>query len=495
MAVSVYIRSKRVPLGEPDTIPDLDDKQLDAGEAMARDGNKLLFSDPGAGKTLTALHAMMLVDEQLDDDRDRPTLFAVVICPPIAVRTWMRWIYAAYTFADRHAVIQIIDKGSDQIRVDATHVILTYGIASQKKKAPVVDDLRRCRFNVFIADESDNLAGTQSNRSVTVFGHNFRKGVDALCHFAEWCWMLTGTAIPRHNDGVYPVLRALFPHKLNRKLVNRVGVEYDPIKTEADFRFVFCKTRLVKFGNMRDPVEEVCGSRNEDLLNSILYGGANPICIRLKSPVKDPPIFREVLVRPKFSKEFLKLEQELEEAPKQDNQGNALVDARLATAQRLMGEECAPEVAKHVLNEFKLDRNRGVTLGKVVLHVHTEAGRRLVNAFIKAGYRVRFINGSTDRNEDNETERRFNAGECDIVVGQIVAMGVAISLQEHCDHVIFAEETSSDARNLQAYMRVWRRGQTRKVRVDFCRPLSFLADSKVNTAERKAENARRVLDG
>lgn len=499
MAVKVYrtpTKTMSVTFPDTDSIPELDTDQSYAAVCMAEDRKKLLFSDPGAGKTLTAIQAMLLVEDKLDEDGDAPMLRAIILVPPIAVGTWVRWIGAAYQMVGRDAVVQIIRKGSDKVRVDATHVIITYGTVSAKNIAPVVDDLRRCEHSIFIADESDNLTGLTSNRSVTVFGHGFRRRCDALCHKSQWLWFLTGTPIPRYNDGLYPVLQAVFPEKLHTSnLINRVGTQYETIRNASQFIFVFCTTERVRHGNMKISKERVNGNRNNPLLNKILYSGTFPIAIRIKLNLDVKVIEQEVTIYPTFSKEFLELEEALEVATYVE--GDRFVDPRMATLQRLYGEECAPEVAAYVLNCWERDyqRNRAVTLGKIVLYLHKTAGSIIGNTLIRNGLRVRYINGDTDQQEDAETERRFNAGETDIVVGQIVAMGVAINLQERCDHVIFAEEHFSDAKNQQAYQRAYRRGQTRHVRVDRLRALSFVAEMKVNSNAKKRAGASEVLDG
>jgi hypothetical protein len=89
----------------------------------------------------------------------------------------------------------------------------------------------------------------------------------------------------------------------------------------------------------------------------------------------------------------------------------------------------------------------------------------------------------------------FNGGSARILLGQIKAMGVALNLQENCDHVVFAEDTYSHAANLQAYQRVWRRGQESVVRVDFCKSLLPLSDLRYNVATKKGADAAVTLDG
>ena len=68
-----------------------------------------------------------------------------------------------------------------------------------------------------------------------------------------------------------------------------------------------------------------------DFAKCLNYEDCAPICIRIKLDMAETPIFNEVLVEPKFSKEFNELEAMLELTPDDEQ------DPRLATALALMG--------------------------------------------------------------------------------------------------------------------------------------------------------------
>ena len=491
MAVKVIIGAKERAFNYNDTIPELDDDQINAGFVMADKGAHLLWSDPGAGKTLTAIHALLVVHEDY-----QPNPRVLIVCPNIAVRTWIRWIKQVYDMSGIGATIQYVEKSNRAVTPDADILILTYGTLSRKNEK-LEAALLAFKADVLLCDESDNLTGYDSARTAFVFGDkpHFNGG---LAKEPRWAWFLTGTPIPRYNDGLFPVLKARFADRLT---------DYD-VATYDKFLATFCTTETVLYGQMRMPKVNVNGSRNNKLLRSLLFGDLKrkeePIATRIKLVLADRPAHKEITIYPAFSKEYLALEAEVcnpatswaTAVSNDDDEADVgrYVDPRLATAFRLMGTECAPEVVKIAGDELNAKRAAGDVTGLLLLYVHKDVGNELENALRLSGWRVGRIDGSTKQADDAETERAFNAGGLDVVVGQIKAMGVALNLQENCDTVIFAEEMFSDAANQQAYQRVWRRGQNKLVRVWWCRALAALADMKPNVTERKRESAAQVLD-
>lgn len=485
--ITILRGAKPLNLLLPDEIPMLDEEQIAAGEAMFDAGNKLLFSDPGAGKTLTAIQALMLVEEHMSANPD--PVKVLIVCPSIAVRTWMVWLARSYAEMNLPCVIQNIDKGNRAVTPETTHLIVTYGMLSRKNDK-LMQQLLDFDASVFIADESDNLSGTDAARTKRVFGESFND--TGLISGCAWSWFLTGTPIPRYNDGLFPVLRAKFNDRLEYFLYNTEinGRTYIPSgDVKADYEFAFCRTELVKFGKMWNAKERICGNRHMEWLHKLLYGGATPIAIRNKLKMRDKPVFKEVSLDVEFSKEFLELEEEaMGTADFYD--GARIMDPKLNSALRQMGMEMVPAVTG-----LLLDYIQKVNGGILVLFWHTDVGLDIAGALEYAGFKVGFIDGGTTQKNDAEVEASFNAGKLDFVVGQIASMGVALNMQENCQTVVFAEDTYSDAKNMQAYQRVWRRGQKKPVTVIYCRCYSPLAEIRPSVANRKGREAKITLDG
>ena len=493
MAVRVIIGAKERAFNYSDELPPLDDDQINAGFRMADKGAHLLWSDPGAGKTLTAIHALVVVHEEY-----QPNPRVLIVCPNIAVRTWIRWVKQVYDDLGIGATTQYVEKSNRAVTPEADILILTYGTLSRKNEK-LAKALHGFNADVLLCDESDNLTGLDSARTEFVFGPKpaYNAGLAAK---PRWAWFLTGTPIPRYNDGLFPVLRSRFRDRLEDYGV----ADLDKYLT------TFCTTEAVMYGAIRRPKVNVNGSQQNKLLRAMLFGDLKrkqePIATRIKLVLVERPAHKEITIYPEFSKEYLALEAEVcnpatawatavaNDEGDGENEVGRYVDPRLATAFRMMGAESAPEVVKIAGDELNAKRAVGDVTGLLLLYWHTDVGNELENALRLSGWRVGRIDGSTSGDQDAETERAFNAGELDAVVGQIKSMGVALNLQENCDTVIFAEETFSDAANQQAYQRVWRRGQNKLVRVWWCRPLSGLADMKPNVADRKRDSAAQVLD-
>lgn len=458
------------------TVPPLDKEQRDGATLMFAARRLLLLSDPGAGKTLTALRALMFVKA---DNASAKTLIA---CPPIAVDTWVRWTASMHRLHGYDCAIEVLAKGNSPVTTDTTVLIVPHSLLSRINPL-MLHRVKEWGYDVFINDESDGMNGWTSQRTRAAFGDRFDSG---LSDKATYRWMLTGTALPRYNDGFYPVLRNLFPDKLAKHHV----------KEAENFLEAFTTRETVKFGRMRLPKKQVSGSRNNKLLNHILFDAEDgyPCALRVKLKLAVPLHLEAVDLDFPLSAELRQLEEELE-AVKME-QGDRVVDTRMATALRMLGEEAAPHVAADILADMADKRASGDDTGVLILYWHTSVGEAIARSLSEAGYRVAMMNGSTKQDADAATEAAFNAGRLDFVVGQIKAMGVAINLQENCCDVRFAEDSFSDAANQQAYQRVYRRGQHRRTTVTFYRAeRTALADMKPRVAEKKRKGAHEVLDG
>lgn len=473
----IYIGNKAKPsnMRVPQDVPQVDEEQEHAAYRMFDDGAKLLFSDPGAGKTLTALTALDYVHQARVGKRTRTLVF----CPTIAVRNWATWTVASEAMCDRAVTVQILRSAKDKIRADADMVICTYGLIS-RVSSKVPDKLREWTPHVVICDESDALNNKESQRTKVVLDH-----AQGLAADVEWAWFLTGTPIPRYQDGLWPVLFCRFKQRLRAYSVT----------TYEAFKQMFCFTRNVKYGGMRFPKEIISGNRNTRVMHDLLYGGTTPIAIRNKLKLRDAPVIREITLDVEFSPEFTALETKVQlDGLGVDENGQPTDETSpdLVKALRMLGEESAVEVANYAVDvKQKLPHNSGI----LVLFWHRAVGDKLVSELRQLGYNADMIRGDTPQNKRDNLVDLFNEGRLPFLVGQIAAMGVALNLQKSCNTVIFAEETFSDAANRQAFQRVWRRGQDKVVNVIFCRTLSSLSDIRPNVAAKKARGAAAALDG
>jgi SNF2 family DNA or RNA helicase len=393
-----------------------------------------LYSEPGTGKTLTAILGM----QTLTPAR------CLIVCPAIAVGMWVDALTeAGVDRVANHisaAMINNTDLGGEMI--DNPVLILTYAVAAALGAETLY---RLYPAELVIADEAHYAVRDTAARSRLLWGDG--RSVVGLHQLAERVWPLTGSPIIRYADDMWPIMRALWPGYLTK-----LGVARD-----ADaFSRRFCQTR-------RDPVTGrllVTGNRQWALvpLHETLYGrNGLPAAVvrrRLADVAKFlPPTTETVLRLPMTAAE----RKDLEEALPPDWQ--SLEEEPLATARRLLGRYKAEPAAQHLLG---LDQT-------LALYWHREVGDAVAERLREAGRSVMRIDGGTPTAVRDASIRAFNEGGPDrpILLGQIGSMGVAANLQASCSRVVVIERDWSPSVMQQAVARVHRLGQTATVHIDW----------------------------
>lgn len=421
---------------------------------LVRRQKACLFSEPGTGKTITALEAWRAVGGR-----------AVIICPPIALRMWQR------TIEDQLGkTAQIMATGKTALDPDADAYITTYSLV-ERLRAKLGDDFD---LNVLILDEADALKTLSSARTTAVFGRAALMK-DCLAAGVPNVWFLTGTPIRRYADDLYPVLKALF-----RDVLAAHG-----LASLVTFRDRFCVTSLRRF-HPRSPAEwVVIGNKNEDELRRLIYD--NEIAVR--RTIHDVAAFMPPLTVSPVSVDFVS-SPELDMATG-EAEGADETSAVMATARRLLGVAKAPFVADYVVETWE-----SLTCPVLILYWHKEVGdilhKRLADS--KHELQIRRIDGSSSQADRTAAEAAFNAQECDILLGQIASMGVAINLQEGGHYAIFAERDWSPASEEQALRRLWRLGQKLHVHVDICEAMHPIDGAVEKVVARKKKSASKITD-
>ena len=423
--------------------------QVQDADFLAQHRHPALFSEPGTGKTITALEGWKRVGGRL-----------LVVAPPIALRMWQHNI-------DAHlgARAQILRAGKDTIDKSADAHVLSYQMAGKFPDLAGAD--------VLVLDESDALKSLDSHRTQAVFGHRAQMK-SGLAVGAAHVWPLTGTPIRRYADDVYPHLRALHPDLLRKEL---------GIWTYQQFVDRFCVTQLRRFHARQRAQPTVIGNRDEAALRAFIYG--NNLAVR--RTIHDVAAFMPPLTTREVTVQYDDSEA-LKEAT-----GEALgageMEPVMATARRLLGAAKAPHVAAYVRDTWDQ-----LSCAMLVFYWHKEAGDILQARLEAADLIVRRIDGSTSADKRVEYERAFNAGEIDILLGQIASMGVAINLQQGSYYGVFAEMDWSPAAKDQALRRLWRLGQKTHVQIDICQADHPLDEAVSMVLDRKDTSARKVVN-
>jgi SNF2 family DNA or RNA helicase len=161
----------------------------------------------------------------------------------------------------------------------------------------------------------------------------------------------------------------------------------------------------------------------------------------------------------------------------------------MAKARRLLGVAKANYVAEYVYDVWGQ-----LTCPVLILYWHKDVGTALEAWFAAKNLNVRKIDGATSQDKRAEAEAVFNAQECDILLGQIASMGVAINLQKGSHYAVFAERDWSPAAQEQALRRLWRLGQDTHVQIDICEAEHPMDEAVGMVVDRKGKSATKIID-
>ena len=417
------------------------------------------FSLPGAGKTLTALEAADLV---FDEDPDlRGSI--VIIGPPISLAMWASvahdWLHGQYE--EMAIMVARSSKDlSDALRYDV--LIMSYEIAVRN-----IDLLKGFSPDILICDEAHALKSTSAKRTKAILG------AGGLVEYAGWAWMLTGTPSTRWNDDMIPFLsradKAGFKDRVGGLSIDKFNLRY-------------CVTQLRKMPGMRFPIKMIVGNRNTDELNEWLFGDDQLACRRdlkamppLTTSVLEVPLNKSPNLRQALKAMDTMSTRELEESV-------ARKDPALSTVMRLTGEAKIKASAAEIRS--RLDAGDKPLL---VGAWHTSVIDALVEE-LGDEWGVAVIDGRTSARERAEIEAQWNANEIDVLVGQVLAMGVSLNLQLGGAHRIITieQDWSPDVMD-QFYARLRRTGQVNNVHVDIFRG----EGAKLEKAQMSIQNRKR----
>ena len=117
---------------------------------------------------------------------------------------------------------------------------------------------------------------------------------------------------------------------------------------------------------------------------------------------------------------------------------------------------------------------------------HTSVIDALYNELDERGWNCDVLDGRTSSTKKKLLQDEFNAGEIDVLIGQIAAMGVSLNLQQGSNKIIVVEEDWSPSVMDQFYARLHRIGQKNHVHVD-----TFISDTKLDKAVGRISSAKQ----
>ena len=431
--------------------------QIEDSDAMCASEHLPNWSGMGTGKTVTTLEAVS----------KRGYNRGVVVAPPVALPMWVAEIegHLGATASILKTGASLPSKGTD------FHVV-SYGIAANPA---MFQRLYKLGGDCLICDEAHYLKTASAKRTKAIFGPT-TTGRRGLFEAFKETWQLTGTPIVGNPSDLWAQLRATHPDVLRSHEV----VNYE------QFLYKFCIVRMRKYHPRAAPKMVVVATRNEALLNSMIYDDIGALRRTLVEVAEQmPPIsYRNIYVQPVLKAELNAAIREMggiEQFVKAMDAG----DEGVAKPRRLLGLATATETADYLAEQ---------TAPVIAGYINTEVGDIVEREVRNAGKVVERIMGGTSSEKRVEIQKRFNAGEVDVLIGQMTAMATSLNLQAACNHVVIVQDDFSPSTIDQFVGRVNRIGQSKHVQVDFIYPDHDIATAIRTVRMRKEETNRKVLD-
>lgn len=387
----------------------------------------MLTDVPGLGKTGQAIVAA---------ERVRLGAQVWVIVPKSLLRNWQREIKAWVPSAG----VCLVTSGKTSRHIDADYVVTTHGLMRSKNVRLLLHDARP---RVVIVDEAHVFRTPTAKHTQALFG--LGKTPHPVVHpGVDYVWLLTGTPMPNDPSNLWAPLggldRECLRDELGKPLSYRRWIER------------YCRVVDTPFGRGW----KVVGAREEHLpelrqrVRRVMFG-------RTKKALTLPPIRWGVVTLTADAEDLAAV---LQVEPSGELGLDDLRGEEFATWRRLSGEVKARAASELLCEELLADSTK--QLG-VFAH-HLSVLDILEERLTAAGVAVERIDGSYTAAARQAAVDAFQAGRARVMLCQISAGGVGITLTRGHD-AVFVEQSFTPGDNQQAADRFHRIGQTSSVLV------------------------------
>ena len=374
-----------------------------------------LAHSPGLGKTAQAITAVSTKPGR-----------ALIICPSFLKITWAREI--TKWFIRDFPSIKIVGKHVNDF--DADFVICSDAMLERDW---VREGLAAQTFRYVFVDEGHRFKTPNTNRTIALFGGKNKKIKSrGLIYKSEHVSILSGTPMLNRPIELWPMLFAMAPEVID-------------FMSYEEFGFRYCGATRNEYG------WEFLGSTREDELKERLSRFMQRI--HKKDVLQDlPKKIREVVVmdeepRPKdvvaFDRKLVHLFRRKKE--------KALELGEYAKLRHFNGVSKVNWSARFIKDILQNDLTEQV----IVFAHHRDVVEKLAKALKEFAPLV--INGGVKESERTRIEDQFQSGKCRILIGNIDAMNLGLTLTA-ATRVIFVEYSWTPALNEQAEDRANRIG-------------------------------------
>ncbi len=425
---------------------------------ILRTNRTYLAHEPGLGKTAQAICAV--------NTKPGKTL---VIVPSFLTTTWAREIsdWSATDFPS----IAVVPESIKRAKMDwsAEWIICS---DSMLQKDWVLAELRKQEFRHVQIDEAHRFKTYDANRTIALFGgKNGTINSQGLIYDAEHAVALSGTPLLNRPVELWPILYAMAPELIDFKGYLNFGYRYGGAQMDA-----------------RGHVRFVGSTREQELHDRIV----GPFMQRLRKQdvLKDLPAkIREVVYIDKDNrtKEIKALDEVLtQKAQNADFQNLGLGD--YAELRHEIGLAKVDFAANFVLNTLQFDPEEQIIL--FAWH------RGIVEALAEklSMFRPGVVNGGVSNAKRTEIQDDFQAGRRRLVIGNISAMNLGITLTK-ATRVVFCEFDWTPAANEQAEDRANRIGSEWSVTCQYLVIPNSFDEVMLNSVLKKQKIINKVIEG
>lgn len=440
------------------------DYQKNQGIPHVLSGNrKYLAHDPGLGKSAQAICAV--------NSKPGKTL---IICPAFLKLTWAREI-TKWSIVD-FPEIQIVPESNQRLLMNwnCDFIIVS---DSMLAKPWVFEKLFKAQFKFIFVDEAHRYKNPLASRTAALFGGQVVSKINpfkspGLIFSAEHVCLLSGTPVVASAIDLWPIIFGMLPGLIN-------------FMTYNEFGYTFCYTNDVGAkGEIKFK-----GARNTEQLRSLIMPNFMQR-IKKEMVLKDLPdkIRSYVYISGAgYTGEQFSLEGFAEMI---ENNGGELPDGlgMFAKLRHDIGVYKIDFAAAYITNLL----NENLAESIIVFAYH----RDVVEALEKrlAPYNPSVINGGVTLEARTRIEDNFQNGINRLIIGNIDAMNLGLTLTE-ATRIVFVEYSWTPAANEQAEDRAHRIGQKDAVYIEYLVLTESLDEMVIDVLHQKKEAINRLIEG
>lgn len=421
-------------------------QQEDAARVSCLRGRALVASEPGTGKTFTALLYLAGHPNRLP---------AVVVCPASVKYGWQR--EAAMHLGLRAEVLE------------STRPPRSWGVGGQPPLAILNYEIlgawlpllkQGSTLATVVLDESHYIGALEARRT---------GWCRTLCDGVKRVVALSGTPLTNRPAELWPTLNILRPDLF--PAFQPFGMAYCGPKKEYG-KWVFKGAENLKALHRLLQRHVMIRRRKEDVLPFLPPKTRIPLAVTVETGMDEYAAARDATARWLLS----------------TNYGRADALVRLGEMKRILGEVKLPEIIRWIKGHFK------ESTGKlVVFAIHRKVVRTIYEAFKK---RALYIDGSVTGRRRQEAVDLFRSKKnIDLCVANMKAAGVGLNGLQVAGTSLFAELAWNPGTHTQAEDRLHRIGSQSAVRAYYMVVRGTFEERLLELIERKQRHISDILDG